>query len=90
MSTEHGIILYSFVVYHTEELRVGWLLKYVPFSYIQAYMSVSLSLSLTGWLARSLCAVFCCICVINAFSCGTINGQLRGHCQARPLLYHGH
>ncbi|XP_031418958.1 myomesin 1a (skelemin) isoform X2 [Clupea harengus] len=27
MSTEHGIILYSFVVYHTEELRVGWLLK---------------------------------------------------------------
>ncbi|XP_048113539.1 myomesin 1a (skelemin) isoform X1 [Alosa alosa] len=27
MSTEHGIILYSFVVYHTEELRVNWLLK---------------------------------------------------------------
>ncbi|XP_049338419.1 myomesin 1a (skelemin) isoform X1 [Astyanax mexicanus] len=26
-STEQGIILYSNVVYHTEELRVGWLLK---------------------------------------------------------------
>ncbi|XP_063075232.1 myomesin 1a (skelemin) isoform X2 [Engraulis encrasicolus] len=23
-STEHGIIMYSFIVYHTEELRVGW------------------------------------------------------------------
>ncbi|XP_072544220.1 myomesin 1a (skelemin) isoform X1 [Salminus brasiliensis] len=26
-STEHGIILYTNVVYHTEELRVGWLHK---------------------------------------------------------------
>lgn len=26
-STEHGIILYSFIVYHTEELRVGWQFK---------------------------------------------------------------
>lgn len=27
LSTEHGIVLYSFVTYHTEELRVGWLHK---------------------------------------------------------------
>ncbi|XP_046883308.1 myomesin 1a (skelemin) isoform X1 [Hypomesus transpacificus] len=27
VSTEHGLILYSFVTYHTEELRVGWLHK---------------------------------------------------------------
>merc|ERR1719309_1418363 len=27
LSTEHGIILYSFVTYYTEELRVGWLHK---------------------------------------------------------------
>lgn len=29
VSTEHGIILYSMVTYHTEELGVGWLHKYV-------------------------------------------------------------
>ncbi|KAM6948649.1 myomesin 1a (skelemin) [Aplochiton taeniatus] len=27
LSTEHGLILYSFITYHTEELRVGWLHK---------------------------------------------------------------
>ncbi|TSK82173.1 Myomesin-1 [Bagarius yarrelli] len=32
-STEHGIILYSFVVYHTEELPVGWLYKESKISY---------------------------------------------------------
>lgn len=45
MSTEHGIILYSFVVYHTEELRVNWLLKYVPFLYIQMPLSISMCVS---------------------------------------------
>jgi len=29
MSTEHGIILYSMVTYGHEDLRVGWLHKYV-------------------------------------------------------------
>ncbi|XP_062850023.1 myomesin 1a (skelemin) [Trichomycterus rosablanca] len=32
-STEHGIILHSFVVYHTEELPVGWLHKESKISY---------------------------------------------------------
>ncbi|MCJ8731774.1 hypothetical protein PDJAM_G00203360 [Pangasius djambal] len=32
-STEHGIILYTFVVYHTEELPVGWFHKDGKISY---------------------------------------------------------
>lgn len=36
ISTEHGIILYSMVKHYNEDLRVGWLHKYVQLSFPDA------------------------------------------------------
>lgn len=37
LSTEHGIVLHSTVTYYHEDLRVGWLHKYVKLSWFAIF-----------------------------------------------------